>query len=88
MKSDFEYRYDVINDEWQVMFDGHLLVTIEGQYVRKVSDEHNLIEGAAARSVFADIFLNGMENEFNGFFVSAVLTKLFNNGINWSKEVK
>lgn len=88
MKSDFEYRYDVINDEWQVMFDGHLLTTLEGRVVRLASDDYGITEGHAAHNIFSLILLDKIENELNGFFVSAVLTKLFNNGMNWSKEVK
>lgn len=88
MKSDFEYKYDVMNDEWYVTFDCHRLMTVGANYVADTADFYDVAEGRAVRMLFAEVLLDKMENEENGFFVSAVLTKLFNNGMNWSKEVK
>jgi hypothetical protein len=88
MKSDFKFQYDVMHDEWYVTFDEHRLMTVGANYVCELANERAITEGQALRQLFAEVLLDKMENELNGFFVSAVLTKLFNNGMNWSKEVK
>jgi hypothetical protein len=88
MKGDFKYEYDIIYNEWYVTFDNHRVMTFSGGYVEDTSDFYDVAEGKAVRLMFAEELLTRMENEDNGFFVSAFLSKMFNYGMNWTKEVR
>lgn len=87
-KGAFYYNYDHLDDEWVVEFDGHEVARYDGRSIMQLAEELNIPEAEMLRRVFALSLLAMMENEENGFFVSAVLTKLFNNGMNWTKEVR
>lgn len=84
----FYYSYDHLCDEWVVEFDGHEVARYDGRSIKQTAKELGIPEAETLRHVFALSLLAMMENEENGFFVSAVLTKLFNNGMNWTKEVR
>lgn len=88
MKDTFKYVYDVPNDEWYVEYDNHRLMTCQGHFVTEMAESCDVEEREAIRMLFAEVLVDRIENELNGFFVSAVLSKLFNYGMNWSKEVK
>lgn len=84
----FEYTYDITTNEWVMTYDRHEVMRFTDEYVTRVSDDIEIIQPMAFRLMCADTILRYLENEENGFFVSSVLSKLFNYGMNWSKEVK
>jgi len=88
MKGDFKYEYDTRNNEWVAKFNGNVLMTVDESAVRSKADYAVASEGIAFREIVAEELLTRMENEDNGFFVSAFLTKMFNYGMNWTKEVR
>jgi hypothetical protein len=88
MKGDFKYEYDTRNNEWVAKFNGNVLMTVEESVVASKADYDAVAEGDAFREIVAEELLTRMENEDNGFFVSAFLSKMFNYGMNWTKEVR
>lgn len=92
-RKDFTYVYDYQADTWEWRFCGNLLYSVEHQHVIEAMEDMNLTPWDIETTKFFRYmcglyFLDTVENEDNGFFVSAVLTKLFNYGIDWSKEVR
>lgn len=88
MKGDFKYEYDPMKNEWVAKFNGNVLMTVDESVVRSKANYDDVVEGNAFRLIVAEELLTRMECEENGFFVSAFLSKMFNYGMNWTKEVR
>lgn len=80
MAKEFEGVYRGLTDEVKVMWDDKLVFTITAEELERWSHNYEIHWGEAINLIIGMRLKEALENEDNGFFVSAVLTKLFGYG--------
>lgn len=80
MPREFICQYDSKYEEVDVLWDGKHVFTIAGWELDEVANKYGVHWGEAAGIIIGRWLKEALENEDNGFFVSAVLTKLFGYG--------
>lgn len=78
--NNIDYIYDNRNDCWSAYFGSRLLCSISRNYVLEYKLElTNSLESELEcfRRLFSEVLLTQIEYAENEFFVSAILTKLF-----------
>lgn len=77
MSKNFEVVYKGLFNEVEVYWNGKIVFTVSEDTIERYSINYEINWGEAISLIIGQELKNAIENEENGFFVSAVLTKLF-----------